>query len=377
MSNDTDLFDPRHYEEVRRPLLEASGLPAWCYTAESFYEQEVREIFLKSWNLVGREDEIPNTGDYLVHDMCGESAIVVRGADDLIRAFANTCRHRGTRLLEEDGHCRAIVCPYHGWTYDTAGSLVGTRGMERTLVFDKSSSGLFPVRLERWGGFLFVCYSENVEPLDQWLGNLPEQFASYQLEDMVCTRRKHYDLKCNWKIYVENAMEDYHTATVHKLSIGLVDCLQIESRGQWDSIFAYGDRTIAVLAEDEVPFSPIEGLDGLPAEGSFFTVVYPASFFGNTQDCLWWLQSIPYAADRMRVIIGSCFPRSTVERGDFEEAVEVYYKRWDKALPEDNVISERQQRGLGSSLSRPGRLSAHEPVVHALDNWVLDRVLGG
>lgn len=376
MSQVFNLFDPRHYESVRNPLLEAHALPAWCYTSEAFYAREVREIFLKSWNLVGREDEIPQAGDYLIHNMCDESAIVVRADDGSINAFANTCRHRGTRLLEEQGHCRAIICPYHGWTYDRAGQLVGTRGMERTLAFDRSDNNLIAVRLERWGGFLFICYDNDVEPLDQWLGNLPEAFASYDLDNMVCTRRKHYDLKCNWKIYVENAMEDYHTATVHKLSIGLVDCLRIEARGQWDSIFAYSDRTIAVLSEDEVPFPHIDGLQGLPSEGSFFTVVYPASFFGNTQDCLWWLQSIPYAPDRMRVIIGSCFPRTTVEREDFEQGVSVYYKRWDKALPEDNDISERQQRGLASSLSRPGRLSAHEPVVHALDNWVLDRVLG-
>ena len=376
MSQITDLFSPRHYEGVRRPLLEASALPAWCYTSEAFYAREVREIFLKSWNLVGRADEIAEPGDYLVHDMCEESAIVVRGDDGVIRAFANTCRHRGTRLLEEQGHCRAIICPYHGWTYDTLGKLVGTRGMERTLAFEMSANNLIPLRLESWGGFLFVCYHQDVEPLAQWLGNLPEQFVSYDLDNMVCTRRKVYDLECNWKIYVENAMEDYHTATVHKLSIGLVDCLRIESRGQWDAIFAYSDRTIAVLSEDQVPFPHIEGLEGLPAEGSFFTVVYPASFFGNTQDCLWWLQSIPYAADRMRVIIGSCFPRSTVEREDFESSAALYYKRWDKALPEDNLISERQQRGLRSSLSLAGRLSAHEPVVHALDNWVLDRVLG-
>ena len=375
MSQVADLFDPRHYHDIRRPLLEASSMPPWCYTDPVFYQREVQAVFLKSWNLVGREDEIPNPGDYLVYDMCGESAIVVRGDDGEIRAFANICRHRGTRLLDEGGSCRAIICPYHGWTYDRSGALVGTRGMERTLDFDKATNALLPVRLESWAGFLFLCYFEDVEPLSEWLGNMPEQFASYKLENMVCTRRKHYDLKCNWKIYVENAMEDYHTATVHKLSIGLIDCLQIDARGQWDSIFAYSDRTIAVLPEDEVPFPRIEGLEGLPAEGSFFTVVYPASFFGNTQDCLWWLQCIPYAADRMRVIIGSCFPRHIAERENFEQEAAVYYKRWDKALPEDNKISERQQRGLASSLSRPGRLSAHEPVVQALDNWVLDRIL--
>ena len=76
-----------------------------------------------------------------------------------------------------------------------------------------------------------------------------------------------------------------------------------------------------------------------------------------------------------RVSVGSCFPRSTVQRPDFEEIVQRYYKRWDKSLPEDNAISELQQVGLRASLARPGRLSLREPVVHSIANWVLDRVL--
>ena len=376
MERVTNPFDPRHYTEVRRPLLEAASLPVWCYTSEQFYDREVEEIFLKTWHLVGREDEVPNPGDYLVHDICAESALVIRGDDGVVRGFANTCRHRGTRLMDETGNCRAIVCPYHGWTYDREGKLSGMRGMEKTLGFNPSDYNLNPIRLQAWAGFLFVCFSNHTEDLTNWLDNLPETFQSYKLEDMVCTRRTHRDLECNWKVFVENAMEDYHTPTVHRSSIGLIDCVRIDAAGQWDSIFAYGERTVAVLPEDEVPFPQIGELKGLPAAGSFFTVVYPATFFGNTQDCTWWLQTIPFGPDRIRVIMGSCFPRSTVESLNFERDAEIYYKRWDKALLEDGQISERQQRGFASSYCVPGRFSSHEPVVHALDNWVLDRTVG-
>ena len=109
----TDIFDPTRYEGVRRPLLDAVSLPPWCYTSDAFYRREVDAILTRSWNLVGRVDEIPSPGDYRVFDLCGRSAIVVRGDDGEIRALANTCRHRGTRLLDDSGHCRAIICPYH------------------------------------------------------------------------------------------------------------------------------------------------------------------------------------------------------------------------------------------------------------------------
>lgn len=372
----TDLFDPNYYTTVRQPLLEASSLPAWCYTSAVFYQREVEQIFMKSWHLVGRLDEIPNPGDYLTHDMCGESTIIIRTDNGEVSAFANVCRHRGTRLLDGRGSCRAIICPYHGWTYDRQGTLNGTRGMEKTKRFNMAANGLFPVQLETWCGFMFICFSDEAGSLEKWLGNLPEEFRSCRWDEMRCTRRKHYDLECNWKIYVENAMEDYHTATVHRATIGLQECDVMDSVGEWDSIWAETERTLAVLPEDDVPFPHIQGLKGRNADGAYFTVVYPATFFGSTQDCMWWLQSIPYSANRMRVTIGSCFPQSIVARPDFETGAAVYYKRWDKALPEDNEISERQQAGLRSRYNKPGRLSVHEPIVHALDNWVLDRVLG-
>jgi choline monooxygenase len=89
------------------------------------------------------------------------------------------------------------------------------------------------------------------------------------------------------------------------------------------------------------------------------------------------LQTIPLGPAKMKLSVGSCFPKSTAARPDFAEVVQRYYRRWDKSIPEDNAISERQQAGLRASLTRPGRLSLREPVVHAIANWVLDRVLDG
>ena len=374
MSATENIFDPRHYTDVRRPLLQATSLPPWCYTSEPFYAREVERIFRRGWHLVGRVDEIAGPGDYVVFDLCGESVIVVRGEDEAVRAFANTCRHRGTRLLDGSGQCRAIICPYHAWTYSLDGTLFGLRGMDKTLDFDRDENALVPLRLEIWAGFMFVCFSDDEDSLDEWLGDLNDQFASYRFQNFELVRRVEYDLKCNWKIYIENAMEDYHTPTVHRSSIGLQETVPLVTRGQWDAIHMESERTIAVLAEDDTPFPPVATLEGLPARGTFFTVVYPTTFFGTTQDCMWWLQTIPSGPASCKIIHGACFPQSTVARDDFDDHVGKYYRRWDKSIPEDNAISERQQAGLESSFARPGRLSVHEPIVHAFANWVLDRI---
>lgn len=370
-----NLFDSTHYEDVRRPLIEASTLPSWCYTSEAFYQREVEQIFLKQWNFAGRLDEIPDSGDYMSLDFCGESVIVIRGKDDVVRAFANVCRHRSARLLEGRGRCRTIVCPYHSWVYDLDGTLLRMKGMEQTAGFDPAENGLIPLQVESWAGFLFVSFANDVMPLEEHLGDMTEQYASYRFADMLCVRRRSYDLKCNWKLYIENAMEDYHTATVHKDSIGNQDCVPVSTKGQWAAIHLEAADTIAVLTEDNTTLPHIEKLSGLAAKGTYFSVIYPGTFFATHQDCMWWLQLLPHAPDRTTVVIGSCFPRSSIAREAFAREVLKYYARWDKALPEDNAISERQQQGLNSRSSRPGRLSYYEPCVHAIANWVLDQTI--
>ena len=370
-----DLFNPDHYVDVRRPLTEASTLPSWCYTNVEFYQREVETIFLKHWNFAGRLDQLPNIGDFITIDFFGESVIVIRGKDDVVRSFANVCRHRSARLLNGNGHCRTIVCPYHSWVYGLDGRLIRMKGMEGTVDFNPEENSLRELKTEIWAGFIFITFSPEIGPLVEYLGDLAEHFEPYQFSSMRCVRQKRYDLECNWKLYIENAMEDYHTATVHRGSIGNQDCVPVDTHGQWNAIHLEAPATIAVLPEDNTSLPHIEGLYGLAEQGTYFSGIYPATFFATHQDCMWWLQLLPQAVDRTTVVIGSCFPESTVERPDFESEVQKYYRRWDKALSEDNAVSEWQQRGLSSSMSRPGRLSDYEPGVHWIANWVLDRVL--
>ncbi|HLI13831.1 MAG TPA: aromatic ring-hydroxylating dioxygenase subunit alpha [Alphaproteobacteria bacterium] len=376
MSMDKDMFDPSSYRNVRLATLEAETLPPWCYTSRKFFDREVDRVFKTAWNFIGREDEVASAGDYMALELVGEPVAIVRGKDGKVRAFANTCRHRGTRMLQDRGNCRVISCPYHGWAYGLDGALVGTPGMEKTRNFDRADYGLVPLRLESWDGFLFLTFDGGSPDLKSYLGDLPEKLASHSLPDMVCVRRREYDLACNWKIYLENAMEEYHTPTVHKASIGKQATVREKSRGQWDGMHMPAAKTIALLPEDiDAAFPPIPSLRGKAAAGTYFIAIYPCTFFAVTQDCMWWHQEFPIAPNRTKVVIGSCFPRETVARSDFADRVTRYYRRWDKSLPEDNAISEAQQAGLSSSFSRPGRLSFHESVVHDIAKWVLDRVL--
>ena len=377
-----DLFDPRTYEAVRRPLLEAETLPPACYTSEEFFKREVETIFMREWNFIGRADYIPNPGDYYTVDFVGVPLLIMRGDDGEVRAFVNSCRHRGSKVATGKGSARkAIKCPYHGWVYGLDGELLGCPGMKATKNFDMAEFPLLPVKTGTWAGFVFVNFDPDSQSLERFLGNIGEAFASYRMEDMICTQRKEYDVACNWKIYVENAMEAFHVPHVHRGSInrqrGSVrnDRTFDATEGNWVVMHKEHEGSRAVLVGDK-SFPPIPTLKGKAARGTHYPLIFPSTMLGCTIDAMWFLEIHPLSATTMRLIVGSCFAKTITERPDFAEIAANYYKRWDITTQEDLDISVLQQQGISAPFSRPGRLSEHEPLVHAIDNWVLDRVLG-
>src|SRR6202158_1415060 len=313
MPAEADLFHPRHYEAVRRPLLDAETLPAWCYTSPAFYRREVERIFMKVWNFVGSVHQIPNPGDYFTLTFVGVPLIILRDASGAIRAFAHSWRHRGWERLSGSGSCKLIVCPYHSWTYELDGALRGAPEMDKTHDFDKSKHGLIPIKVDTWGGFLFINFDAASAPLQDDLGDLTATLAPYNLDDMVCTRRRVYDMACNWKLFVENAKESYHIGTVHRATINKY--ASARSAGSW--------------GEGAEGFPTIESLQGRrEANGTYAPLVYPSTYLGCTTDCIWYLEMHPLGPDRTRMIHGALFPKSRLERPDFDELANNYYQRW-------------------------------------------------
>jgi len=363
---------------VRARLQNAETLPPACYVSQDFYRLEVEKMFSRCWNFFGRVDRVPNPGDYFTVDYMDWSVVIVRGKDGVIRAFSNSCRHRGTRILDGNGNSRAFTCPYHSWVYDLDGRLRSCAGMEGVEQFNRSDYALKQLRLETWGGFIFINFSGDAESLPEYLGDFPEQFASYDCDNLVTVRRIEYDLACNWKVFIENAMEEYHVPHVHQHSISLLTVGDniIPAIGNWDAIREKHKGTRALLEEDQgKAFPPIKTLVGPPAEGTHFVCLYPSTMLGMTKDCVWYLELQPRGPQNSKLIFGACFPRETVACPDFEERSKYYFKRWSKSIEEDNNISERQQAGLQSRLTVSGRYSLHEQLVHHIANWVLDWVL--
>ena len=371
------LLASESYRELRKPLLEASCLPPGCYTANEFYQRELEQVFRRHWQFVGRAEQLPAVGSYFCFDGPAGPVIVVRSAADEFRAYANSCRHRGARLLQGSGQCKRIVCPYHSWSYRLDGSLAGTPGMQDSIDFDATDFPLLRLPLEHWEGFLFVHYQSAPAPLDAHLGNLRERFHDHACAQMRLVGELEFDIGSNWKLLAENALEAYHTGSVHRETLGQQQARRIvDTRGNWTGLLVEDEHSVATLPGEDNPFPYIEGLDEEALSGAFFTMLYPSTQFVFAQDCMWWLAFIPLGVDRTRLRIGACFPQSTIALDGFREKLGPYFDRWRQATAEDNAICEQQQ--LGQAVPRPaGRYAASEFAVHAFDNWVIDQVVGG
>lgn len=377
MHQDTKMFGPADYKNVRKPLSEAATLPAHCYTDKDFFQREVERIFSTGWEFVGRTDELESQGDMILADSVRGASIVVRGADNELRAFANSCRHRGMRLKNDRGNCRKFICPYHAWHYDLNGRLKAAPGMQDVENFSLEDFSLESRRLEIWGGFIFINYHREAPSLIDSIGDLPRFTNQYRLDELNCVRRIEFDVHCNWKLIIENALEAYHTGIVHRNTLGAQASESIEAVGDWDALYVNSevDKSIATMPGEASSMPFIKGLSGAAARGTYFSVIYPCTQIVFSQDCVWWLDIKPMAVDRSKLILGACFPRSSIALPDFDQRVLSYYSRWEKAIAEDNLIAEAQQRGQTSGVSQRGRFSLREHCVHKLANWVLDRVL--
>ena len=363
-----DPFHPRHYRDVRRAPGEASTLPGWCYVSDAFLRRERERIFSRAWQFAGRLEEIPR-GGYRSVDTAGGPVLLVN--DGALRAFANTCRHRGAPLVSGCGTASRIVCPLHGWRYRLDGSLESAPGTS----IDHGRYGLREIRAEVWAGFVLVCFSGRTAGLASWLGDMTQRLASHRLAEFRVTRRRHYTVRANWKLIAENAMEAYHTGTVHGDSLGAQASRDLVTRGHWDALQVLGEASVAVLPGHPAPFPPVRSLSPEARAGTFFTTLHPNTQIACAQDAMWWLHYRPLAPALTCLEVGQCFPESTTRRDDFAEGSKAYFHRWDTGIDEDNAICEAQQAGISSPFHRPGRLSVREQAVHRLNNWIVDQTI--
>ena len=211
-----------HYEFARTAPPEGfpafHDIPVGRHISDEFWDLEQRYLWPRVWVLAGRADTIPGIGDYFLFDELRVPVIVVRGKDGVVRAFYNTCQHRGAPVVRDAcGTARQLRCQYHSWTYDiTDGALVSVPDERDFVGLDKAERCLQTLRCEEWDGWVFVNQDAAAMSLAEWLGPIPTQLAELQGPNLRTVATRTETITCNWKVAAEAFLEVYHFRHIHQ-----------------------------------------------------------------------------------------------------------------------------------------------------------------
>lgn len=220
-------------------------LPGKRYTDPRFYDLEKQHLWRKSWLFAGHLDEIPEPGCFKLWETAGQPVVILHTRTGEVRAYYNTCRHRGAPLVREHhGKADRLICGYHGWTYTHDGELMGLRDKRDFVNLDFSCRSLYPVRLERIGKFLFANFDPNARPLAHEFAPLLSQWEQFQFDRLRFVHKDSFTLHCNWKIAMESNMEVYHVRSIHAQTVARL----LDHRGNVNTLYPGGHgRMIAPL----------------------------------------------------------------------------------------------------------------------------------
>jgi phenylpropionate dioxygenase-like ring-hydroxylating dioxygenase large terminal subunit len=213
---DTDPYPVPDVLRLESPKFLGSGdVAASRYTSKEWHDREVERLWKRVWQFACREEQLPNVGSYIVYEIATLSFIVVRSSENEIKAFYNACLHRGRQLKDFSGRCSEFRCPFHGFTWALDGALESVPARwDFDHVVDEEFS-LPQAKVGTWGGFVFINPDPDAEPLEDFLGALPEQFERWRLEDRYVQGHVQKVIRANWKIVQEAFCESYHAPTTH------------------------------------------------------------------------------------------------------------------------------------------------------------------
>jgi len=350
-----DLYDPT------APLERACTIPSSWYTDERIFQLEQQTVFSRSWHVAARVDQLTKPGDYVTSEIADEPIVVVRGSDNQIRAFFNACRHHAAAvMIEPQGNCPQMRCPYHGWTYSLEGELKGTPDFTGVCDFDRANNGLIPIDVAVWEHWGFVKIDRPNVSIEKWLGTqLTDEFRELELNNLKWFERRSYTINCNWKVFVDNYLDGgYHVPHLHK---GL------------DSVLDYTNYTIECGGRHCLQSSPMvttgetNVAETRKGERALYYWIYP-NFMVNCYEGVMDTNLVrPITIDKTEVTFDFYFADvSDAARERNLASVSV----GDKIQQEDLDICASVQRGLKSRAYDAGRLSvrreAGEHLFHRL-----------
>lgn len=343
------------------------SLPAWTYSDPEFFELEKEKVFAPSWQVVCHVSDIPDAGDWHSLDYIGESVIVVRGRDMQLRAFANVCRHRGSRIVDGSSGCaKKLVCPYHAWTYELDGSLTGVPDASSYPTLDMAAQGLAPVTMEVWNGFVFVRLVDKGPSVAQMMAPYAHMVAPYRFEEMKALGRVTLRQRAvNWKNIGDNYSDGLHIPVAHPgLTRLFGKSYGVEAEEHVDRMWGdMMDRPSANWSERMYQnlLPPVPHLPEDRQRHWFYFKLWPNVAFDIYPDQVDFMQWLPLTptTSMIREI-------SYVLDDDRREMRAARYLNWRinrQVNAEDTALIERVQQGMQSRTFSMGPLSDKEDCL--------------
>jgi Rieske 2Fe-2S family protein len=355
----------------------AKTLPQRYFVSPEIFEKEQNVLFSARWVLVGHQSQIAKAGDYFVQEVAGESLIVVRDKGGEVRGFYNVCRHRGTRLCEDQvGHSSKIQCPYHAWTYGLDGKLIGVPNMDEESVpgFDKAEYSLHAVGLALWEGFIFVNLAKKPTPLEEVFAPLAGKFSHWNLPKLRAVKRIEYDVRANWKLIFENYSECYHCPGVHPTLSKLTPYDSAENdlcEGPLLGGFMPITRGKSLTMTGNACALPVGDIKGEDHARVFYYSIFPNMLLSMHPDYVMVHQIWPQSPERTLILCDWFFHPDAAGVTDPGYNPNDAIEFWDMTNKQDWHVCELSQQGIASRAYQPGPYSPRESIPAAWDREYL------
>jgi len=361
-------------QNTAMPFEKAYAMPKSVYTSEEFLQQELDHIFSKDWFCAGRADALKNTGDYTTLELAGQPIMVIRDKDGSLRAQSNVCLHRMSTLLKGQGNTKAIVCPYHAWTYNLDGSLRGAPAMSQNEAFCKDKMALPKVRCEEWEGWIMVSLNPQAQPVTTQLAEVSEMVSDYGMADYEQTFFETHVWDTNWKVLAENFMESYHLPVCHAGTIGGLSKLEEMICPPGSPAFNYH----TILKEESLKIAMAHPdntrIQGDRRRMTYLLAIYPSLMVTLTPGYFWYISLHPVGVGKVRILFGGGMSPEFIKDKEAQKNFKKLKSLLDDVNAEDRGCTEKVYKGICSDMARPGPLSHLERPNFDFAQYLASRI---
>jgi len=303
------------------PFENAQSLPPAIYHSPEILDLEIDRIFRSEWLCLGRTAEMPNAGDFICRDIIKSPVFAIRQKNGSIKAFSNVCLHRSSCLLSGDGHVSRISCPYHSWTYELDGRLIGAPFMQETAGFETQNYSLNELASEVWEGFVYVALGMKPASIEARLSDLTSLISGFRMGDYVPVFSAEETWNTNWKCLVENFMDVYHLHRVHRNSFG-----KYGSSEDQTTLFPGDDAFAYHYVQDEQGPGSVQAhpqntwLKGSDRLRTWLINIFPSHTIQLQPDMLWYLSILPDGLGKTRIRWSVSIPGEILDGARIKQA---------------------------------------------------------